>query len=317
MRRRHGRPAWRQSPRCSPLSIRKPAPIPRAGSRRTITRSTIDAGGPSRRRSTQRVEVRRGPLRDDADAAVPLVGHEAVELRGSRPRGARSTGSRRPGRARGRSPRAALGQPGLSCGAPRLDGQRKSRTSSSSSGVTLPASRPSASAMRARNAVAAPGGSARAAASSSSSRAGSRTVPRAPRSARTRSRARSRQMSSSCATARRRSLGRDLGRNLGVAAPVGFAGGFVRLGRPPGGRTPGSRPAPEPAPPKRPARRRRRRRAAWRGRLRASGGPSRPKAVGAGPAASRSSSERASSARIVDRTGRSSRTRPRAPAGRR
>ena len=49
-RRRAGRGG--QSPLWLPVSTRNPLPIPRAGSRRSITRSTIDIGGPSRSRSS-------------------------------------------------------------------------------------------------------------------------------------------------------------------------------------------------------------------------------------------------------------------------
>ena len=83
-------------PRCAPLSIRKPGPMPRAGSQRVTTRSTI-AGRRTRLEPLhQRVEVRSRPLGHHPHAAVRLVGHEPVEAQRHRLAQREARGSRRP-----------------------------------------------------------------------------------------------------------------------------------------------------------------------------------------------------------------------------
>ena len=88
-----------QSPVCAPLLTSNETKLSVAGIHATLTRSTMADGGPSWRRSSSDSSDPRGPSATQR-TAPPACSRPSPSGRAPWPRGGRSSGSRRPGRAR-------------------------------------------------------------------------------------------------------------------------------------------------------------------------------------------------------------------------
>ena len=142
----------------------------------------------------------RSAFGNDSNRAVGLVRDPALRARDARPRGRRTSGSRRPGRDPGRAPRVAGSRGhGRARDRERDDVEDELRRWRWHRVVS------SAASIRARKATTASSGTARAVAPNSSIRSGSWTAPGSPSWVRTTSVMTSRQIASRAAAARRRS----------------------------------------------------------------------------------------------------------------